>query len=83
MKQSSDTNGLVLDGFLGSASTLIAAEQTGRTCYGIEIEPKYVDVACARYVKFTSCKDDDVYVEREGKRYTFADLSKELEAADE
>ena len=83
MKQSSDTNGLVLDGFLGSASTLIAAEQTGRTCYGIEIEPKYVDVACARYVKLTSCKSDDVYVERDGKRYTFADLSKELEAADE
>ena len=37
------TNGIVLDGFLGSASTLIACEQMERTCYGVEIEEKFVE----------------------------------------
>jgi hypothetical protein len=40
---------IVLDAFLGSGSTLIAAERVGRTCYGIEIDPLYVDVAIRRW----------------------------------
>ena len=40
---------LVFDPFLGSGSTLIAAEQTGRKCYGCEIDPKYCDVIRKRY----------------------------------
>ncbi|MCK4820716.1 site-specific DNA-methyltransferase, partial [bacterium] len=40
---------VVLDGFLGSGTTLLAAEQTGRVCYGAEIEPKYVEVCIARF----------------------------------
>lgn len=40
---------IVFDPFLGSGSTLIAAEQTGRKCYGCEIDPKYVDVIRKRY----------------------------------
>jgi DNA modification methylase len=44
---------LVLDGFLGSGSTLIAAERVGRICYGLEIEPRYVDVAIRRWQKYT------------------------------
>ena len=40
---------LVLDPFLGSGSTLIAAERTGRVCYGIELDPRYVDVAIRRW----------------------------------
>jgi DNA modification methylase len=43
-----------LDGFLGSGSTLIACQKTGRTCYGIEISPEYVDVAVTRWQTFTS-----------------------------
>lgn len=42
----------VLDLFLGSGSTLIACEQTNRTCYGMELDPKYVDVIRKRYAKF-------------------------------
>jgi DNA modification methylase len=44
---------LVLDGFLGSGSTLIAAERVGRVCCGIEIDPVYVDVAIRRWQNFT------------------------------
>lgn len=40
---------LVLDAFLGSGTTLIAAERTGRTCYGIELDPLYVDTVIRRW----------------------------------
>lgn len=45
-------NDLVLDLFLGSGSTLIACEQTNRTCYGMELDPRYCDVIRKRYAKF-------------------------------
>jgi DNA modification methylase len=44
---------IVLDSFLGSGSTLIAAERVGRLCYGIEIDPLYVDVAIRRWQRHT------------------------------
>lgn len=43
----------ILDPFLGSGSTLIASEKTGRICYGMELDPKYVDVIVQRYVDYT------------------------------
>jgi DNA modification methylase len=48
--------GRVVDPFLGSGTTLIAAEQTGRTCYGLEIEPRYCAVALARWELYTGRK---------------------------
>jgi DNA modification methylase len=45
----SNRGDIVLDGFLGSGTTLLAAEKTGRVAYGIEIDPKYVDVAIRRW----------------------------------
>jgi len=44
---------LVVDLFLGSGSTLIACEQTDRTCYGMELDPKYCDVIIARWETLT------------------------------
>lgn len=44
---------IVLDSFLGSGTTLIAAERVGRICYGIELDPLYVDVAIRRWQKHT------------------------------
>jgi DNA modification methylase len=43
----------ILDAFLGSGSALLAAEKTGRRCFGIEIEPKYVDVTIRRWQALT------------------------------
>ncbi len=43
----------VFEPFMGSGTTLIAAETTGRVCYGIELNPGYVDVAIERWQQFT------------------------------
>ena len=52
------TKGPVLDVFLGSGSTLIACEQTDRTCFGMELDPKYVDVIRKRYHKFVTGSEE-------------------------
>jgi DNA modification methylase len=44
----------VLDAFLGSGTTLIAAERTGRSCYGLEIDPIYVDTMIRRWQTLTA-----------------------------
>jgi DNA modification methylase len=44
---------IVLDAFLGSGTTLMAAERVGRICHGIELDPLYVDVAIRRWQKHT------------------------------
>lgn len=53
---SSKNGDRVLDLFLGSGTTLIAAEQSGRVCYGLELDPKYCDVIVRRWEKFTGRK---------------------------
>jgi len=40
---------LALDSFLGSGTTLIAAEQCGRICYGAELDPRYVELIINRF----------------------------------
>ena len=56
IEKSSDHGQLVTDFFLGSGSTLIAAEQLGRRCYGIEISPAYCDVIVERWENLTGGK---------------------------
>ena len=74
VKQCTQTNGLVLDGFLGSASTLVACEQLNRVCFGVELEPKFCDVAVKRYIQLKDGKTDDVYVVRDGQSIKFDEL---------
>jgi DNA modification methylase len=62
----------VLDPFLGSGSTLIAAERTGRICHGIELDPLYVDTAIRRWQRHTGGQAVHVL---SGK--TFDELAKE------
>ena len=52
----------VTGAFLGSGTTLIAAERTGRVCYGLELDPHYCRIAIARWESFTGLK-----AEKEGK----------------
>jgi DNA modification methylase len=49
-------NDIVLDPFLGSGTTLLAAERTGRRCYGMELDPLYVDAAIERWQRMTGRK---------------------------
>lgn len=67
------TNSLVLDPFGGSGSTLIACEQTDRTCYTIELDEKYCDVIVKRYIKQVG-SDEEVTVFREGKLYPYQEI---------
>ncbi len=60
----------VYEPFMGSGTTLIAAETTGRVCYGIELNPAYVDVAITRWQNLTGQA-----AVLEGTDKTFADLS--------
>lgn len=56
INNSSRSGELVLDLFGGSGSTMIAADQLGRRCFMMEIDPQYVDVIIDRYEKFTGTK---------------------------
>ena len=67
---SSMSNTLILDPFLGSGTTLIACEQTDRSCYGLELDPKYCDVIVSRYIELTG-KTDGISVERNGQVLTY------------
>lgn len=57
---------VVLDAFLGSGSTLIAAERTGRICHGIELDPIYVDTTIRRWQRYTG---DHAIHASTGKRF--------------
>ena len=66
---------IVLDAFLGSGTTLMAAERVGRVCHGIEIEPQYVDVAIMRWQRLTG---ESAIHAQSGK--TFDQLTQEMGA---
>lgn len=73
IQNSSMRGTLVLDPFLGSGSTLMAADQTGRVCYGIELDEKFVDVIVKRYIE--SIGNENVTVLRDGQTLTFAEAT--------
>ena len=63
IRNSTMTNGIVLDPLLGSGSTLIAGEKTDHVCRGIEFDPKFVDVIVKRYIvniKWLFCAEVEV-----------------------
>jgi DNA modification methylase len=70
VKSSAPVGGLVLEPFGGSGSTLIAAHQTNRVSYLMELDPKYVDVICARFQKVTGIKPVS---EASGQEHDFLD----------
>lgn len=53
VRNSTGLNAVVLDPFLGSGTTLVACEDLGRRCYGVELDPRYADVAVRRWEAYT------------------------------
>lgn len=78
IRNSSQANGIVLDTFGGSGSTLIACEQTDRICYMLELDEKYASVILRRYAELKGDGGADIICERGGQTLAYADLVKEV-----
>jgi len=77
---SSQANGIVLDTFGGSGSTLIACEQADRICHMMELDEKYASVILRRYAEFKGNGGDDITCQRGGETLRYADLVQEVAA---
>ena len=75
---STQENGVVMDTFGGSGSTLMACEQMNRICCMMELDEKYASVILRRYVEDTG-NAEGVYVIRGGQQIPYSDLVKEVE----
>jgi DNA modification methylase len=75
---STQENGIVIDTFGGSGSTLMACEQMNRVCCTMELDEKYTSVILRRYVDDTG-DADGVYVIRNGEKIPYSSLVKEVE----
>jgi DNA modification methylase len=78
IRNSSQVNGIVLDTFGGSGSTLIACEQADRVCHMLELDEKYASVILRRYAEFQQNGGADIVCERNGETLQYADLVKEV-----
>ncbi|MFP7666108.1 MAG: DNA methyltransferase [Corynebacterium pyruviciproducens] len=78
IRNSTQTNAIILDTFAGSGSTLMAAEAIDRTCYCMELDEKYASVIVRRYAEATG-DAAGITCERGGKQYAYLDLVKEVE----
>ena len=83
IKNSTMTNSIVLDPFLGSGSTLIACEETERVCRGIELDPKFMDVIVKRFQ--TWCQEQgqqqEIYVIRDGQKLKIDEVMETMEVS--
>lgn len=78
IRNSSQPNGIVLDTFGGSGSTLIACEQTDRICHMLEIDIMYASVILRRFATLKDNGGEDITCERKGKALRYTDLVKEV-----
>lgn len=81
MGNSSRENTIIIDTFGGSGSTLMTCEKTNRICYTMELDEKYASVILRRYVEDTD-DAENVFVIRNGEKFAYSDLVKEVEGAD-
>lgn len=75
IKNSSQVNGIVMDLFGGSGSTLIACQQIDRIAYTLELDPKYATVIVKRFIQQVET-DQDVYVLRDGEKIPYSEVPK-------
>ena len=75
---STQENGVVIDTFGGSGSTMMACEQMNRICYMMELDEKYASVILRRYVENTN-NAEGVFVEKNGRKIPYTELVKEVE----
>ena len=66
----SKLKGVVYDAFLGSGSTMVAAHQLNRKCYGMELDPKYCQVIIDRMLKL----EPTIKIKRNGEDYVKANI---------
>ena len=77
IRNSTQANGIVVDTFGGSGSTLMACQETDRICYTMELDPKYASVILRRFSK--NYGEADIVCERAGQQFVYGDLVKEVE----
>jgi DNA modification methylase len=78
---STQENGIVIDTFGGSGSTMMACEQMNRTCFMMELDEKYASVILRRYVEDFG-NAENVFCVREGEKVMYSDVVKEVEGRD-
>jgi DNA modification methylase len=86
MRDCTTKGDVVLDPFLGSGTTILAAEKIGRRAYGLEFEPRYVDVAIPRWEAYTKAEavlegDGRTYAEIKAERLSAAENNSQRSAA--
>ena len=77
IQNSSKRGNFVLDQFGGSGTTLIACENTGRTCFMMELDPKYADVIVHRYIE--KAGGGEVFLLRDGQKIAYTSLQDSLD----
>ena len=75
---STQENGIVIDTFGGSGSTMMACEGMNRVCYMMELDEKYASVILRRYVEDFG-NTDEVFCIRNGKKIMYSEVVKEVE----
>ena len=78
INNSTQENGIVIDTFGGSGSTMMACEAMNRICYMMELDEKYASVILRRYAEDYG-NEDEIYCIRDGKKVMYADVVKEVE----
>ena len=75
IERHSKENNIIVDVFGGSGSTLIACEQLNRTCYMMELDPKYCDVILKRYINLKGSSEDVYRLNADGTKTKYSELN--------
>ena len=78
IKNSSKYGNIIVDTFLGSGTTILAADKADRICYGSELDERYCQVIIERWINYKEgINGEDVIIERDGQEYKYSELKRE------